>query len=375
MQTQTLDLLAAAPGVRHSLRVLRFGTPGSGPKACIQAALHADEVPGMLVIEQLRLRLIALEAADALRGEVLLLPWANPLGLAQQLLGQHQGRFDLSDGLNFNRHHADLAQAAGDALEGRLGADPARNQALARQALTEAAAALTALQPAQDLKNRLLQLAIDSDVVLDLHCDVQSVMHLYGLTPQADLAAELGALLGAQAVLLATESGDQPFDEACTRPWLLLQQRFAAYPLPLGCFGVTVELRGACDTDHGLAARDADAILAFLRRRGFFGAATEGSVPPLPSPLCQPTPLAGAETITAPRAGVLVFHREPGERVEPGDLIADVFDPDSGETVPLRCRSGGVLFARCASRWAAPGQRLAQIAGELPIKTGKLLGP
>ena len=374
MQTQTLDLVAAAPGVRHSLRVLRFGTAGSGPKACIQAALHADEVPGMLVIEQLRLRLMALEAAGTLRGEVLLLPWANPLGLAQQILGQHQGRFDLRDGLNFNRHYADLAQAAGDALEGRLGADPARNQALARQALKEAAAALTALHPTQDLKNRLLQLAIDSDVVLDLHCDAQAVMHVYGLTPQADPAAELGALLGAQAVLLATESGDQPFDEACTRPWLLLQQRFAAHPLPLGCFGVTVELRGECDTGHGLAAQDADAIVVFLRRRGFFADMPE-TLPPLPAPLCRPTPLAGAETITAPQAGVIVFHREPGDRVAPGDLIADVFDPDSGRTVPLRCLSGGVLFARCASRWAAPGQRLARIAGEVPVNSGKLLGP
>jgi hypothetical protein len=272
MKTQTIDLLAAAPGVRHSLRVLCFGTPGSGPKAYIQAALHADEVPGILVVEQLRQRLTALEAAGTLRGEVLLLPWANPLGLAQQVLGRHQGRFDLRDGANFNRHYADLAPAAGDALEGQLGSDPAHNRALVRQALTQSAAALPAVHPAQDLKNRLLQLAIDSDVVLDLHCDFQATMHLYALTPQADLAAELGALLGAEAVLLATESGDQPFDEACSRPWLALQQRFPTHPLPLGCFAATVELRGECDTDHGLATRDAEAILAFCG-----GAASSGT--------------------------------------------------------------------------------------------------
>ena len=373
MKTQTIEILAAAPGVRHSLRLLRFGTPGSGPKAYIQAALHADELPGILVVEQLRQRLIALDAAGALRGEVLLLPWANPLGLAQQVLGRHQGRFDLRDGANFNRHHADLAQAAGDALDGRLGAEPARNLALARQALTQAAAGLSALHPAQDLKNRLLQAAIDSDVVLDLHCDFQATMHLYAPTPQAELATELGALLGAQAVLLATESGDHPFDEACSAPWIALQQRFAAHPLPLGCFAATVELRGECDTDPGLAAQDAEAILAFLRRRGFFADGLDA--PPLPASLCRPTPLAGVETILAPRAGVIVFHRKPGDRVEAGDLIADLFDPDAGATLPLRCQAGGVLFARCATRWAAPGQRLAQIAGEKAVRTGKLLGP
>ena len=64
------------------------------------------------------------------------------------------------------------------------------------------------------------------------------------------LAAELGGLLGASAVLLATESGDSPFDEACSRPWLQLQQRFGDVPIALACFAVTVELRGEADTDH-----------------------------------------------------------------------------------------------------------------------------
>ncbi len=38
MQAQRLELLASSPGLSHSLRVLRFGTPGIGPKAYIQAA-------------------------------------------------------------------------------------------------------------------------------------------------------------------------------------------------------------------------------------------------------------------------------------------------------------------------------------------------
>ena len=81
-----------------------------------------------------------------------------------------------------------------------------------------AAAALQAREPAADLKNRLLQWAADAHTVLDLQCDSEAALHLYALTPQAELAAELGALLGARAILLATESGDQPFDEACSRP-------------------------------------------------------------------------------------------------------------------------------------------------------------
>jgi len=371
MQVQTLDLLPGAPGVQHRLQVLRFGTPGSGPKAVIQAALHADEVPGILVAHALRERLAAAEAAGELRGEVLLLPYANPIGLTQHLMGQHQGRFDLADGVNFNRGHAELGAAVAAVLAGQLDGDAAGNVRRIRAALTAAAQALPATSTVQDLKRRLVQLAIDADIVLDLHCDAQAVMHLYALTPQAGLAAELGALLGAQAVLLATDSGDSPFDEACSRPWLQLQQQFAQAAVPLACFSATVELRGEADTGHGQAAADADALLAFLRRRGVLA----GDAGALPAPRCAPTPLAGSEPITAPVAGVVVFHAAPGDRVEPGQRVADVVDAASGACTPLHAQSGGVLYARTATRWAVPGRRLAKIAGTQLQRSGKLLSP
>ena len=373
MEIQTFDLMAAAPGVRHQLQVLRFGT--GGPKATIQAALHADEVPGVLVVHALRERLAALEAAGQLTGQVQLLPCANPLGLAQHLHGQHHGRFDLRDGVNFNRDHPELAAAAASRLEGRLegelGDDAQRNRALVCSALVHAAQALTATHPAQDLKRRLLQLAVDSDVVLDLHCDGEAALHLYALTPQEPLARELGALLGARAVLLATESGDSPFDEACSRPWLLLQQRFAGHPLPLGCFSATVELRGEADTSHALAAQDAEAIIQFLMRRGIVA----GTPAPLPALRCEPTPLAGSEPIIAPRAGVVVYHRAPGETVQAGDAIADLVDAVDGTREVLAARTSGVLYARSASRWATPGKRLGKVAGSVATRSGRLLSP
>jgi len=374
VREELIELLSAAPGVTQRLRVLHFGQPGRGPKAVIQAALHADEVPGMLVAQQLRHRLQALEAAGQVLGEVRLLPCANPLGLTQHLLGQHQGRFDLSDGLNFNRHLPDLGAAVAAAVGTQLGSDATANQVLVRQALRDAATALRAGTPAQDLKRRLVQQATDADIVLDLHCDSQAVMHLYALTPQADLAAELGALLGARAILLATESGDSPFDEACSRPWLHLQQQFPQAAVPLGCFSVTVELRGEADTEHEQAARDADALLEFLRRQGVLAADLVHAPALLPVALCEPTPLAASEPITAPVAGVVVFRAEPGDFIEAGQVVADIVDADTGLVTPVAARSAGLLYARVSTRWAAPGKRLAKVAGTALTRTGKLLG-
>jgi hypothetical protein len=367
MLSEIQTLRHASPGQQFSYRRLRFG-PGA-PRATIQASLHADEVPAMLVAQKLRERLEALEAAGRLLGGVQLVPYANPIGLAQHLHGQHHGRFDLRDGVNFNRDYPALAARVAPRLEGRLGADEAANAALIRAALVEAVQEVEPATATQELKQQLLAQAVASEVVLDLHCDSEAAMHLYALTPQSELAAELGALLGCDAVLVATDSGDVPFDEACSTPWLHLRERFPAHPIPLGCFAVTVELRGEADVRHELAEQDADAIVEFLRRRGIVA----GTPAPLPAARCAPTPLAASEPITAPVAGVVVFRAAPGEWVEAGTAIADIVCPDSGAVTTLRCQGAGRLYARIATRWALPGKRLAKIAGTTLVRSGKLL--
>ena len=371
MKTHTIELQNAAPGSQHSLQVQRFGSAGARPKVYIQGALHADEVPAILVTQRLSAMLRSLEEQGALRGEIVLVPFANPIGLAQHSLGQHQGRFDLRDGGNFNRGYAELAAKVVDALRSTLTQDAQANTLLIRSALKSAADALVAVNTTQDLKNTLLRLAVDADIVLDLHCDTDAVMHLYALTPQASIAQELGAALGARAILLATESGDAPFDEACSRPWLQLQQMLPEFPIELGCFGATVELRGETDTSHTLAEQDARGLCNFLARQGVL----QTDAAPALDALCLPTPLSGSEPIAAPHAGVVVFHRTPGDQVQAGDRIADLVNALTGEVTPLHCKSGGLLYARCGSRWAAPGKRLAKIAGTSLARTGKLLSP
>lgn len=371
MHVETIPILSTTPGCQYAIEVCRFGNPGSAPKAYIQAAIHADEVPAILVAQRLRHALLVLEQQGQLVGEVVLVPYANPIGLAQQVLGQHHGRFDLRDGANFNRGYADLAALLADDVRDRLTQDTQHNTQVLRQALCHQANRLEVTSPAQHLKVSLLQLAMDADIVLDLHCDAEAQMHVYALNPQREVACELGALLGATAVLLATESGDSPFDEACSRPWVQLQQRFPDFPIALACFGATIELRGDTDTDHELAARDAQAILDFLRRKGVLA----GAAVTVPAALCEPTPLSGSEPISAPSAGVVVFRCVVGQRVRAGDPIADLVDASTGGITTLCCQSDGVVYARCGSRWAHPGKRLAKIAGTSLARTGKLLSP
>jgi predicted deacylase len=69
--------------------------------------------------------------------------------------------------------------------------------------------------------------------VLDLHCDNEAVLHIYSGTPLAAAIAPLSALMQSHATLLTTESGGEPFDEACSRLWWELAQHFATrHPIP-----------------------------------------------------------------------------------------------------------------------------------------------
>ena len=370
MHTQRHSLPSISIGSTRELVSLHFGIPGSGPKAYLQASLHADEIPGMLVAHHLREQLSELERAGHISGEVILVTAANPIGLMQSEHGVIQGRFERDSGINFNRCYFNPVPALKAALAGKLGHDAADNVALIRRHAAHVIAQSPARTETEALKKILLGLAIDADIVLDLHCDSEAVLHLYTGTPLAEAAAPLSALLGARAVLLATESGEQPFDEACGRIWWELAEHFSGLPIPCACLSVTVEFRGQLDVSHALAETDATALVTFLAHAGVLAV----PVAPLPPELCQPTPLAGVEPLLAPHAGVLVFGAVPGQVMAAGDLVADLVDPVSGAVTPLRASVAGVLFARTMQRFVQRGGAVAKIAGAVAFRTGNLLG-
>jgi predicted deacylase len=355
----------------YQLTSLHYGAPGSGRKVYIQASLHADEVPAMLVAQFLRREFERLEAEGRVRGEVILVPAANPIGLAQAIQGAPFGRFDLATGVNFNRAYKHVADDLKLALAGRLGSDARANVAAIREEARSAVESWTPTDTAGLLKKTLLSMAIDADIVLDLHCDNEAVMHLYAGVPLAGEVMPLAALLGARVLLLAQESGGEPFDEACSRLWWDLASHFGPEAaIPPACIAVTVELRGESDVSYELARHDAGAILQYLARQGVLDVPLE----PLPTPACAPTPLEGVEPLCAPHSGVLVFRKQLGERVAAGEPIADVVNPVSGATSTIAATNAGVLFARTAHRHLLRGMHVCKVAGDTAFRSGDLLG-
>ena len=122
-----IDLPAPAPGVQRTLTVHRYGQSGARPRVYVQAALHADEIPGLLVAQHLLLGLEQAHCEGRIIGEIVVVPVANPIGLSQHLNGRLLGRFDFESTGNFNRGFPDLTGPALDQVRGELSPDLATN--------------------------------------------------------------------------------------------------------------------------------------------------------------------------------------------------------------------------------------------------------
>lgn len=370
MRREFIDLPPLAPGIVPRLSVMSFGKAGRGAKVYLQGGLHADEAPGTLAAHRLAERLASLPE-NAIAGEIVIVPVANPIGLSQRILGLHLGRYAFEDGRNFNRGYPDIADAVIAALAGKLGTDEAQNTALLRVALASALAAQTPVEPGPALKHALLSLAIDADWVFDLHCDAEALPHLY---TQPGFVAEFepfARLMGARAILTAEASGDHPFDEAVSTVWQRVRTEYPLHPIQRGGVAATVELRGQQDTEPHFALRDAEAIFSFLMHLGILA----GEAPALPEAACDATPLAGCSLIGAPATGALQWHLALGASVREGQVIGAIIDSAAGHSTPVIAECTGLFFARSQLRQVLAGQKLGKIAGREPLRSGQLLGP
>ncbi|MEM5341993.1 succinylglutamate desuccinylase/aspartoacylase domain-containing protein [Paraburkholderia azotifigens] len=369
MQTLNHPLISPTLGTARSLTSFHYG-PSGGQKVYIQSSLHADELPGMLVSWALRRKLEALEAAGKLRGEVVIVPVANPIGLNQHVLGLLAGRFETNTAQNFNRNFYNLFDLIEPVIEERLTTDADQNRTIIRQAMRDA---LDAQKPRTEIESQRLalqMLSYDADVVLDLHCDWEAALHIYtnpDLWPDVE---PLARYLDSKASLLAVDSVGNPFDEIHSFCWSELRTRVGdRFPIPNGSISVTVELRSQRDVSYEFAEQDAQGIVEYLTHRGVIA----GEAAPMPPLEFAATPLAGTEPIVAPMSGVVVYRQEVGKWIDAGEPIADIVDPLTDRVVTLKSTVAGVMYARHLSRFAQAGMEIVRIAGAKAFRTGQLL--
>lgn len=366
-KTERLPLPAPGVGTERHLTIHRYGKPGARPKAYLQGALHADEVPGLLVQHHLARLLDEAAAEGAIRGEIVLAPYANPIGLAQFVNGDHQGRYELGGHGNFNRNWPDFLEPVAEKIEGELGSDPEANIALVRAALNAVVAERKPSGELATLRHLILREAIDADLVFDLHCDDESLLYFYTLPAHWPGAGDIAAELGCQAVLLADPSGGNPFDELFSSVWTRLAARFPDHPIPPACLSTTLELRGQADVSDELATADAGGVFRVLQRRGLVA----GDPGPLPSYDGEVALFEAVDNVKAPAAGIIAYRVELGARVREGEVIAEIVDPAAPDPakgrVPVLSRTDGLLFTRRLHKYVLAGAGIAKVIGDKPL--------
>jgi predicted deacylase len=185
------------PGIVWRLPVIRFkGRNDAAPKIYLQAALHANELPGTALLHVLCERLRQADAEGAILGDITIVPQANPIGAAQSHFGELQGRFDLGSRTNFNRDFPLVALGERPSLTDDLDRYPAIEQ----------------------LKRQLLHMALGADLVLDLHCDDESLQYAYVDEAFWPEAADLASALDMAVVFLA-DGESSAFEEAVGHAW------------------------------------------------------------------------------------------------------------------------------------------------------------
>ncbi|GAB5097726.1 succinylglutamate desuccinylase/aspartoacylase family protein [Caballeronia sp. HLA56] len=358
---ESVPILSSSPGTQRTLKVHRIGHVGARPKAYFQAALHANETPGLLIGHHLLRLSLAAERAGLFKGELVIVPYANPVGLSDNVLGNQIGREALDGGGNYNRGWPDLSTGLAQRLEGKLGADAEANKHAIREALK---AALDTLKPPTEVKSlqtELLKLAIDADFVVDSHTELVAIAGMV-VAPWCESMLDPFVAEIDPGLVHVTDTPTL-FDGTCSKPWHDLRQTLGdSYPIPQGNVSVTIEMRGAADVTDELASRDAQAIFRHLARIGV----VEGEFDPDAKWAGEKTPHEAISMMRTPVGGVIVYPIPLGTDVQAGDVIAEIVDPCADDPAiartQLRAARPGRLYAAVSNRLVRPNDIVIKIA-------------
>jgi len=332
-ERKEIALRTTATGHVLTAPVFRCHGRSERPLAYIQANVHGGELQGNAAI----LALFDLLEKEAPRGSLVLVPRVNPIAASQQVGDYVAGVYDFGSGQNFNRGYLYLtgpsrassapyvdvdafAAVHRDATlsEIRDGFHEALKAAL--HAIRESAATW-GLDTRLEFALAIQELAVEADVVLDLHTGDRAPRYLYA--PEGAVAATRA--FGIPFVLEVPPRFAGALDEATFVPWNDLSEAFKRVErsdVRRFVDGFTVELGSMNAFSLAQGAEDARRIASALRYYGIL----DGE-PDEPAYRIASAAVADYQSIAAPAGGLIDAAVAPGSPVRKGDLLARIVDP------------------------------------------------
>jgi predicted deacylase len=332
-----------ASGAKLTVPVYRIKGNGQGPNVYIQANMHGAEVQGNAVIFQLLEQLKHIE----LNGSITLVPYANPVGCNHKNGEYTLGRFDPITGENWNRmYHFDesIIEPFAKAHLNQSNAETAQAfQALMVEQLSlKLNHNVYGITTGQRIAYQLQLLALQADLVLDLHTGPISSKHLYC----PDYARPSAEYFDIPHVLFIPNGFDGALDEATFCPWWYLQLKFAElgrdFPITKteenqGKNAVikesfTVELGSQEQIDLDVAHEDALGILSYLQYQGAINS-QQYQPKTMTRYSCL---LKDYKALYSPMGGMVDYLAEFGQPLPAGEPLARILRMDNyGDGDPL----------------------------------------
>lgn len=372
------------------VKIPRYQFQGNpGKYVHIQANIHGPEVAGIAACYDLIKRL---QAEPAINGTITVIPSINPVGLDLKYNGLQVGYADPDETSvgNFNRIYQMLVKnkPGSSAIS-----DPEDPQKVILEDFVAAhlhspvelilkefkQSLLTALADLKQKRSRLglrygLHLAIaiqemahQADYLIDLHTDGKAIYYGYSFMECSESFKSFDI---PYMIEVDPDDFDGVLDEAFLIPWIRLVKAFkeAGREITLKELDLeahTLELGNADEVDTLAASRDADRILNYLRYKKVLPGS---DLVMRPVSHCK---FKHRDNYFAPTGGLVFWHRQPGEKIEKGDVVATILQPGGKgrkklplET-PVRATKSGILLNLSRSQVAHEGIQIFSILTNL----------
>jgi len=330
-----------ASGAQLTVPVYRIKGHENYPSVYIQANMHGAEVQGNAVIFQL----LEILKTSKVKGDITLVPYANPVGCNHKNGEYTLGRFDPITGVNWNRMYFFDKSIIPPFVEQYKNAKSSVIQKKFKQLLiTHINKKLQnnefGLTTGQRIAYQLQQLAHQADIVLDLHTGPISSKHLYC----PEYAQASATYFNIPHTILIPNVFSGALDEATFCAWWGLQKALNKVGNPFSISAenhktescvkesFTVELGSQEQIDLAEAYQDALGILTYLQYKNVIEKPTL-----IPQTMkryaCY---LKDYKAYYAPMGGMVDYLAEFGTPLNAGEPLAQILRMDNyGDGEPL----------------------------------------
>lgn len=325
-----------ASGAALTVPVYRLKGADNAPSVYIQANMHGAEVQGNAVIFQL----LELLRNTQLKGDITLVPYANPVGCNHKNGEYTLGRFDPITGVNWNRMYHFDESIIKPFVRDSIGKDDKTIEENFKALMIDSIEQkldhnIFGLTTGQRIAYQLQRLAHKADLVLDLHTGPISSKHLYC----PEYAKESAQYFDIPHTLFIPNDFDGALDEATFCPWWKLQEAFSDLGIEysissksLNKESFTVELGSQEQIDLDVALEDAKSILSYLQYKGVIDT-TEYQPKKITRYGCY---LKDYKAFYSPMGGMVDYLAEFGKPLKAGEPLARILRMDNyGDGDPL----------------------------------------